>query len=331
MAGDLDAARMKRIRQIIISLLTVMLSVSVMAAPDGYSINSDSDTADSDSLFLLNLSTGAQTWAGKVLPSAAKQSDIESLAISPEGTLYGIDDQTLRLFPISMTTGVVDYTNEVDITNFGSPGFHDAGMTFTCSGDLYITRVEPDTSLYRLELDGTATLIGEEGALGAKISSIAAYGNTGKLYGLSNGEDADGGSIRQLYSIDMTTGVASAMDSSLGDDAGDYTESGLAFDEDGVLWAITDRRKINGIDVRLPSQILTIDTTSGVATKVSETTEFGFESLAISAPSGCEAQHGQPIDRDDLELVPTLNPAGILLISLVLLITGLTALRRLTV
>jgi hypothetical protein len=321
----LDAARMKLFRQFITCVISALLSASVLAGPMAYSINSDSGSADADSLYKIDLLTGAQTKTGKVLSITEVRRDTEGLAMSPENVLYGVDDESLSLFPISMSTGSVDFSNEVQIKGDGlSPGGHDFGLTFTCSGELYITSLVTE-SLYRLELNGATTLIGP---LGAKVSSIASYGLSDKLYGLGNGED-DGGDVRKFYEIDINTGNATII-GSLGGVPGQYTESGLAFDESGDLWAITDRRVINNSVADLPSQILSIDIGTGAAIVVSETTEVGFESLAIAAPSGCSvAPPPRPNDYDkEAEAVPTLGFLGLLFSSLALLLTGLLSLRR---
>jgi hypothetical protein len=57
------------------------------------------------------------------------------------------------------------------------------------------------------------------------------------------------------------------------------------------LWAITDRRAVP--PAGFPSQILRIDTATGVATSSANTTEQGFESLAITVPRGCSTGSGQ--------------------------------------
>ena len=79
-----------------------------------------------------------------------------------------------------------------------------------------------------------------------RISAIAAYGNPTRLYGLGNGQLQDGGiDAPNLYSIDLETGAANLV-GALGSQAGGYTQGGLAFDEDGGLWAVTDRSIVDG-------------------------------------------------------------------------------------
>ena len=276
-----------RCRVVVSLAFACLFSAALHAAPNGYSINSDSPTANADSLYLIDLATGSHTRIGKVTAFGQTRIDVEGLAIAPDGTLYGVDDDSATLFPINTSNGTVIGAQEVFISGIPHGGGNDFGMTFACDGNLYITSVRTRT-LYRMGLDGTATAIGAVGGLGANISAIAAYGNPVKLYGLGNGLDADNHvDSRTLYSINPATGAATAK-GTLGAAALDYHEAGLAFDESGVLWAITDRRAVPGGP--FPSQVIRVDTVGGgsdLATAIATTSESGFESLAISRPRGC--------------------------------------------
>ncbi len=271
-------------KQLIITtaiMLLSTLSASLAAAPDGYSINSDSGTNNADSLYRINLATGAETRIGTVKSLGETRIDVEGLAFAPDGTLYGVDDSSMTLFPLNTNNAQVENAEEVFISGLPSGGGNDFGLTFACDGNLYLTSIVKG-SLYRMDLDGTANLIGSENSLGVKISALAAYGDPVKLYGLGNGIDADGNvSTPNLYRINLTNGKASKI-GPLGSAVGDYTEAGLAFDDAGQLWAINDRRQL-----QLPSQIMRINTSTGTASDVQLTAEAGFESLAITAPSGC--------------------------------------------
>ena len=272
---------------IIMLSLAAAFSMAVNAAPDGYSINSDSPSGDTDSLYRIDLSTGAQTRLGRVQSLGQTRIDVEGLAFSPDGTLYGVDDDSMKLFPINTDNGVIIDTQEVSITGMGPAGGNDFGFTFACDGGLYATSVS-QKSLYRMNLDGSTSLIGN---MGQNISALAAYGNPVELYGLSNGllanQSAD---TRSLYSINTSTGAATLI-GALGAGAGSYNETGMDFDSDGQLWAITDRRAAPGGP--FGSQLLSIDTATGTATLKSTTSESGFESLAITVPRGCEVGNGQ--------------------------------------
>jgi hypothetical protein len=164
-------------RQIITTILSlaVAFSAAVHAAPEGYSINSDSPSGDADNLYRLDLATGAQTRLGLVQSLGTTKIDVEGLAFAPDGTLYGVDDDSMTLFPINLDTGVVINEDEVNISGMPFGGANDFGLTFACDGNLYATSVSTK-SLYRISLDGTATLIGSLGP-NVNISALAAYGN----------------------------------------------------------------------------------------------------------------------------------------------------------
>ncbi|MGH8033610.1 MAG: hypothetical protein ACREO9_00180 [Lysobacterales bacterium] len=277
---------MKYARKIALYLVTAF-SVAAHAAPDGYSINSDSGSGNADSLYRIDLATGAHTLLGKVQSLGKTKIDVEGLAFAPDGTLYGVDDDSLTLFPINTDNGTVNSAKDVQITGMQAGGKNDFGLAFGCDGTLYTTSVTEKT-LYRVSLDGTATRVGNLGSLNQNISALAAWGNPVKLYGLSNGLKGDPQvpDTRSLYSIDTVTGVTTLIGSGLGAGAASYAEAGMAFDSSGQLWAITDRRVVpEGID--FGSQVLKVNTTTGVATLASTTTETGFESLSVTVPGGC--------------------------------------------
>ena len=308
----------KLMKTMVVTLLTT-LCASLAAAPYGYSINSDSGSNDADSLYLIDLATGAETLIGSVkLPFTTDvKLDVEGLAIAPNGTLYGVDDDSMTLFTLDRDTAQVQAAGEVSISSLPTSGGNDFGMTFACDDNLYLTSIAKG-SLYLMDLEGTTTLIGSEGSLGIKISALAAYGNPVKLYGLGNGIDGEGKvDTPNLYQIDTSTGVATEI-GPLGPTVGDYTEGGLAFDETGQLWAIVDRRQL-----QLPSQVMRVNTSTGAASNVKNTSESGFESLAITDPKGCT-----PDGVEFYQGIPTLGHYGLLLFSALMLLTGMVATRR---
>jgi len=278
----------KLFKTLMLSLL-VAVPASLSAAPVAYSINSDSASDASDSLYLIDLATGAELERiGVVRLPQTLIMDVEGLAFHPDGTLYGIDDQSLNLFPISTTSALIDQNNIVSISReYLSPGANDFGMTFDCDGNLYITSVVQH-SLYRLDMNGDTQPIGSLGAE-INISALAAYGNPTRLYGLGNGTKPPGVVDSPiLYEIDTGDGTAAEI-GPLGPAASEYTQGGLAFDESGQLWAITDR---SGMLDSGPSQVMRINTSTGTASEIRNTTELGFESLAIVGPRGCATQGG---------------------------------------
>ncbi len=315
---------MKKKFHYVLLMLVALFAISANAAPMAYSINSDSGNLDTeDSLFQINLATGSDQIRGELISGVENRIDTEGLAIAPDGVLWGIDDDSLTLFPINTDSGAINFQEEIPLTGFQAGG-NDFGMTFSCNNFLYISSVRT-RSLYQLNMDGSSELIGAKGALGANISAIAAIGTPTRLYGLGNGQFQDGTTdAPNLYSIDVATGVATLI-GPLGAQVGEYNQAGLAFSSDGTLWAITDRRIINDTIADLPSQILKIDVATGTATMTSNTSEIGFESLAIAPPSACNPGGA---GHDAYPTIPTLSPAGRLLAIFILLLAGMAVLRR---
>jgi len=312
--------------QIVLLMLVSLFAISANAAPVAYSVNSDSgNLLTEDSLFQIDLATGNNLMRGELISGIESRLDTEGLAFAPNGTLWGIDDDSRTLFPISTASGAIKFQEEIPLAGFKSGGGNDFGMTFSCDNTLYITSVITQT-LYQLNLDGSSKVVGTEGALGVNISAIAAIGTPTRLFGLGNGQFQDGSTdAPELFSINVSTGVATLI-GPLGGQAGEYNQAGLAFDSDGTLWAITDRRIINDSIANLPSQILKLDIASGSAKLISETTEVGFESLAIAPPTACNAVQVSSGSND--QAIPTLSSVGRLLAVFIILLAGMSVLRR---
>lgn len=314
---------MKSLSHIIVIGCCALSLGSAVAAPVGFSVNSDA--ADGDELYAIDLANGSATARGAVTSGVQDFLDVEGLALAPDGTLWGVDDERLSLFPINPANGTVNFNAVEPILGINAVAGNDFGMTFTCAGDLFISSVA-DGALYRLDLDGTATLVGD---LPENISALASFGNPARLFGLSNGRD-DGGNpdSSSLFEINPTT-AALTLVGSVGAAPSAYVQAGLSFDADGNLWALTDRR-IQGQD--LGSEVLRLDLATGAATVVATTTQTGFESLAVSPPAGCQATPPPPPGPSPTDQrpapIPTLDAAGRLGTILVLLLTGLFVLRR---
>lgn len=320
----------KKLNSALLAIFAIF-AITANAAPVAYSVNSDSgNAATEDSLYSIDLATGAHQLKGRLISGSETRLDTEGLAFAPDGTLWGVDDDSLTFFPIDIATGSISLQDEVQLAGFSVGGGNDFGMTFSCDNSLYVTSVRTQT-LYQLSLAGGSQIIGSTGALGSNISAIAAIGNPTRLYGLGNGQFANGSTDSpNLFSIDTQTGVATLI-GPLGAAAGDYNQGGLSFDADGQLWAITDRRIINNTIADLPSQILQINTTTGQATLVSSTTEVGFESLAAAPPAQCEVvvpPSPPGGEHSEFPAIPTLNSTGRLLVILVLLLAGTAVLRK---
>jgi hypothetical protein len=314
-------------RKDLVRLLALLLGVictPLAADPIAFSVNSDSGTPDEDSLYRIDLELGTYSLVGKIpLPT----SDIEGLALDAANTLYAFNDESRTLFRLNQQSAVPD--NEHILSGLPIGGGNDVGMTFACDGTLYMTSVATNL-LYRVSLSGDLEAIGPMGT-GINISGIAAYGNPTQLYGLGNGNTDS----PKLYEIDIASGAATPV-GTLGAMAEPYNEGGLDFDASGQLWAITDRR----IPDDLGSQVLKIDIdrNSNMVVNAKTLTEIGFESLAVAPPAGCLPDGGPPptepptveppADEHQYMGVPSLSPLGLVLASLLLLVTGLAASRR---
>lgn len=296
------------------SFLAAGLLVGVSAsAATGFTVNSDDlGVRDFDSLHRVELGTGQAIKVGEVRASdnSAPFADVEGLAMSREGNLYGIDDASKTLLRIDLQSGrAVAVDGREGNTGLPRTSNFDFGLTFDCSGALYASS-DSRRSLYRLDpATGVATLVGSEGALGAQITGLAARYDG--VYGIgSNGDE-------NLYRIDTESGRASLV-GALG--AGlQYTDGGLDFDAAGQLWGVADMTgsTINGA----PSVLFLVDPASGAAERVT-TTLTGAESLAIGAPV-CSAPEGgeQP------PAIPTLGRDGLALLAALMALLALAALR----
>jgi hypothetical protein len=222
-----------------------------------YSIDSDA----SDCLWSISLTTGVATRIG---PTGF--SDIESLSFSATGVLYGVDDTTDQLVTCSTETGACTPVGSVAIS------FKDSGLSFSDSGQLWMSTDEPGPPFNFYELNpstGAATLIGNQGQ---EVTGLAFWG--GVLYGL-------GGDFRDnLVTVNMATGLATPKGPL---SAVSLVDGGIDFDSTGVLWGISDPSD----EQVIPSEIFTINTSTGAATVIATVTNSdgralaGFESLAI--------------------------------------------------
>jgi hypothetical protein len=304
---------------LLILIMTVSLfAASANGAPMAYSVNSDGQNDKTwDSLYLIDLAvSGSEQRRGPLFSGAYNHFDTEGLAFSPDGTLWGVDDDSRILFPINTTTGAINFLDVIPLPSFPTGGGNDFGMTFTCDNTLYLTSVVNQT-LYHVDEAGSSTVVGSPGALGVDISAITAIGNPTRLYGLGNGNDPL--VPPSLYSIDTGTGVATPIGPLT--NALPYNEGGLAFDANRNLWAITDRSSMDN----QPSQVLSINIDTGMATVASTTIETGFESLAITPPTDCEARADIV---GEYYPVPSLSKTGLLVMITSLILAGMIILRR---
>ncbi len=306
------------------ALAAVALTVASPLWADliGYSVNSrgvDNDDKRVNALWRINLTSGAAEYIGWT-----SFLDLEALALSPSGLLYGVDDESNTLVRVSTVTGLAQpvggaanrhNTNLVPLNRK-----LDFGMSFTCDGHLFVVS-DVEQSLFQANLaTGALSLVGASGALGAPITDLAVWGS--EVYGIGVGLGNDGQvAAPNLYRIDLMTPAAELI-GPLGPAVAPYNNAGLSFDAQGMLWAITDRRAVSGQD--LPSQVLQINPETGTATLMAESI-VGLESLAIAPPGGCTQQ--EPTDATHSQAIPLLSRPGLVLLVLLLLGMAILSLR----
>jgi Domain of unknown function (DUF4394) len=232
------------VRRLIVIALLVFAAVPVgeAFAVTAFSVRSDVD----DDLYTIDLATGTAVAVGDT-----GFADIEGLAFAGT-TLYGIDDATDALVTINTATGAATLVGSLGVSIL------DAGLTFDCAGNLYMSTDVPG-NLYRIDTaTGAATLVGSQGQ---PVTGLTARGST--VFGLG------GDATNNLVSVNVATGAVTAI-GALGTVS--VSDGGLDFDAAGTLWGLND-----------VGQIFTINPVTGAAT-AGAMTLTGFESLAIGPP-----------------------------------------------
>lgn len=222
-----------------------------------YSVRSDEDE---DSLYRINLTTGALTRIG-----AVGFSDVEGLSFLPgTHTLFGWDDTKNQLITINLSTGVGTALAK------SGPDVMDVGLTFAPDGNLWLaSEMGGDTDSHGewWSLDPATGGTQFKGSIGRPITALAA--NAQGIYGIDPAS-------AQLVTLAPATGTATTV-GNLGIplSGGASTDIGLDFDRSGTLWGLAD-----------DGQIFTVNPSTGQATVVhkADSSRAGFESLAITAP-----------------------------------------------
>ncbi|MDT8439059.1 MAG: hypothetical protein RQ729_08645 [Wenzhouxiangellaceae bacterium] len=319
--NKLPKVSMSRVARIASALALTGAAMLAHGEPMGYAINSRGNLTDDQMhvLWQIDLATGSSRRIGKV----GNFIDVEGLAIGADGTLYGADDSSKTVFTINLNSGFPSALGGV-ISNMGVPLGQalDVGLTATCDDQLLLVS-DVERSLFRVDrASGQISRIGSAGSLAAPITDIAA--RAGELYGIGEGLDGSGRAASpDLYRIDIETATATRI-GALGPQVAPYANAGLAFDDQGRLWAVTDRRQGDNLD--LPSQIIQIDPETGAALAVRDADLVGFESLAIAPPSGCADD--EQANADAPPAIPASSPWSLALMALVLLLAGRWTLLR---
>jgi hypothetical protein len=285
--------------------LLACLPAAALAEPVGYAVGFDS-------LYRIDVGTGAATLVGPL-----GYVDVEGLAISPSGELFGVadagavppaNDQTDFLLRINPATGVATPVGQMAAlagTGSGPFGELDYGLAFTCSGQLWLSsdltgqlwEVNPGTAATRLV-----------GTMGVSISGLAGRGDA--LYGLGINDNP------LLYRINTATAAVVPIGPVGLPDR--FYDAGLDFDANGNLWATID---YFAPPVGLPplrNDVLRLDPMNGGILEQRIITGAGtgidseqMEGLAIAPPTGCGAvspgDEARPIPGPGLPLLLALG------------------------
>ena len=285
----------------------ILFAGSALADPIGYA----SGFRD---LYRIDLANGQTTLVGRV-----GFTDVEGLAMSPGGNLFGAVDFTMQigansslttdfLIRISPTSGAGSLVGQFpELQNRGPGGQLDYGLAFTCDGKLWLAS---ETTAELWEANPTSAALRFVGNTNANISGLAGRGN--ELYGVSVDPTP------RLYRIDTVTGSATPIGPL--NVSGSVLNAGLDFDAAGNLWATLDPNEFNGL-----SRLVKINLQTGNAVEVRNlTSEPGIpiKALAIAPPGNCPtgpAPGAVPV------IVP--GPSAPLLLLLAVL-AGLLGIRR---
>lgn len=328
---------MNRRAQALHGIALLLAAGLLQAEPFGYAVNSDDPSDEAFSLVRVDLATGDYTVVGDT-----GYIDVEGLAFSPGGTLYGVDDATKTLLTIDLDTGeatpVGPGDGNLDLSSGPEPGeSRDFGLTFDAGGTLWLSsdvtgevwRVDPatgDLTPVVTASGGVATSF--DGGDGKSHSSsqphltgLASCG--GRLYGVSvSGEQNLYRMNRDPYDIQQVGPLGAGLA---------FDDGGLGFDGNGVLWGIADRSTFQAPGatettvLEEPSIVFTVDPSTGAATRVAETI-VGVEALAIAPPGPCPRTQdgGQHTNHP----IPASSGGGLALLVLALGLIAWPALRR---
>lgn len=256
--------KVHRIAMALLAALGVSAAHSVVAGPVGYSAW---DLVGNDRLVSVDLMSGVATSIG----SGIGFTDVDGLAFSASGVLYGVDDNTNSLIRINTTTGVGTAIG----SGFGS-GFNDMGLAFV-GNTLFMAATNTSGStgrLYTVDTTlGTATVVGAF-ADGLKIRSLGASGS--ELFGWSN--------IDTLVKINTATAAYTTV-GPFGFATPTGGQDGMDVDPaTGTIWAISEEENrtytLNGSTGLASIQATSLTCDGNPCLDVPN--DVGFNSLAIA-------------------------------------------------
>lgn len=258
---------------------------------------------------------GAYTQAPIVAPEIA---DVEGLAFSPDGQLFGVADGLNALYRINPSSGRATRVGALTGLPSVQAGF-DFGLTFTADGRLWLSS---DTSKQLWEVNPTTGAVRLVGNMGVQISGLAARGN--EVFGIGVTETVLNAGDQGLWRIDVETGTATVVGRF--DDPFPVVDAGLDFDDQGRLWAVLDfnPRPIKNFRT---TELVRLDPDTGAILErrvLGGLSSDDIEGLAITPPNLVPAGSA-PVALP----VPTLGWGGLLILGLLAGLAGGWAARRL--
>ena len=269
-----------------------------------------------DTLYRVDLTTRSALEIGHATPLGfPRLANIVGLTFSPDGQrLFAISDagSVKSLLQINQGTGLATVVGSL---NLGTSQQLDLGLAFTCDGNLWMS----SGSGRFWQVNPANANVTEIGALGVKVTGLAAQGNV--LYGMgSQGNN-------NLYRIDQSNAQATLV-GAYGAGASYISTASPAFDGN-QLWAVLDYIPLPGAQW---SDLAQMDTGSGTldnlgsitaqGSSVNDLAFIGLKGLAIP-PTTCLA------NRPGSDPAPALSWIGMAaMIALLTLVAGTRLGRR---
>lgn len=246
----------------VVALLAAM-AARVTGTPSNYLLGVD---YDNNMLVQIDPTTGVYANLGTITGSNSP-SNFLGIANGPAGSIYGIDTTNGELYRLS-TNGAILGT--IDINSGGVvSNFSEGDMTFNGStGYVDNTAGGGSPGLFSFTTSAGSLTSGPIGGVTTPtFDGLAFIGST--LYGLLAGDGTSTGGGTQLYTINTSTGAATAVGSGTGIALGaGYNFGGLAY-SGSVLYAEVSAATSFPSTIE-KAYLYTINTTTGVATLVNQ-------------------------------------------------------------
>ncbi len=222
-------------------ILVSLSSIARLASADPYAY----ELSGADRFGLANLATGSFSPIGGTLSTS-----LWGIAAGPGGAIYGMGSDQTSLYQVDTSNGSLSFVGSLSFLS-GEGGWV---LGSTANGSLYVAGVDTvgNYSLYSINPTNASTnFIGSMGQIGGSVMGCSS--GSSSLYV---------GSGQTLYSVDVTTGLTTAVGSGMGSLAGNGP--GGLVEVGGTLYG-----GAWGEDPALTASIISIDQTAAATTFVS--------------------------------------------------------------